>query len=123
MYAIRSYYEARAMALNPKIRDWRDRRVWIVGGSTGIGAATAERLLAAGARVAVSARGAETLEARFARHAECLRLPADVLDTATLESSRAAIVARWGGLRITSYNVCYTKLLRVSRSTAAIDIR
>lgn len=86
------------MPLNPPIRDWRGRRVWVVGGSTGIGAATAERLLAAGARVAVSARSASTLEARFARHAECLRLPADVREPATLEASLAAIVARWGGL-------------------------
>lgn len=86
------------MALNPRIRDWRDRRVWIVGASTGIGAATAERLLAAGARVAVSARGAAKLEARFAQHAECLRLPADVRDANALETGLAAIVARWGGL-------------------------
>jgi len=86
------------MPLNPPIRDWRGRRVWVVGGSTGIGAATAERLLAAGARVAVSARSASTLEARFARHVECLRLPADVREPATLEASLAAIVERWGGL-------------------------
>ena len=86
------------MPLNPPIRDWRGRRVWVVGGSTGIGAATAERLLAAGARVAVSARSADALEARFARHAECLRLPADVLDVATLDRSLATIVAHWGGL-------------------------
>ncbi len=88
------------MPLNPPIREWRGRRVWVVGGSTGIGAATAERLLAAGARVAVSARSADTLEARFARHAEsaCLRLPADVLEPATLDRSLAAIVAHWGGL-------------------------
>jgi len=86
------------MALNPPIRDWRERRVWIVGGSSGIGAATAERLLAAGARVAVSARSADKLEARFARHTACLRLPADVLEVTTLEASLAAIVAQWGGL-------------------------
>jgi NAD(P)-dependent dehydrogenase (short-subunit alcohol dehydrogenase family) len=86
------------MPLNPPIRDWSGRRVWIVGGSTGIGAATVERLLAAGARVAVSARNAHTLEERFARHAQCLRLPADVLDVEALAASRDAIVARWGGL-------------------------
>jgi len=86
------------MPLNPRIREWRGRRVWVVGGSTGIGAATAERLLAAGARVAVSARRSETLEARFGTKENCLRLPADVLDPASLERSRDAIVARWGGV-------------------------
>jgi len=86
------------MPLNPPIRDWRGCRVWIVGGSSGIGAATAERLLAAGARVAVSARSADKLAERFACHAACLRLPADVLEPAALAASRDAIVARWGGL-------------------------
>ena len=32
------------MALNPPIRDWQDRRCWIIGASTGIGAALAARL-------------------------------------------------------------------------------
>jgi len=32
------------MPLNPPIRDWRDRRVWIVGGSSGINVAGAVRV-------------------------------------------------------------------------------
>ena len=46
------------MSLNPKIAAWKDRRVWLVGASTGIGAALAQALLARGAKVAVSARSA-----------------------------------------------------------------
>ncbi len=86
------------MPLNPPIHEWRGRRVWVVGGSTGIGAATAGRLLDLGARVAVSARAAETLEARFGAYEDCLRLPADVLDPAALARSRDTIVAHWGGV-------------------------
>ena len=44
------------MALNQKITDWDGKRVWLVGASTGIGAALAAALFERGARVAVSAR-------------------------------------------------------------------
>ena len=48
--------------LNPAIADWSGRRVWIVGASSGIGAALAEALLEAGAHVAISARRLDALE-------------------------------------------------------------
>ena len=47
--------------LNPPLPAWPDARVWIIGASTGIGAATARALLGAGARVALSARSADKL--------------------------------------------------------------
>mgnify|MGYP003547879638 CR=1 FL=1 len=47
--------------LNPPTPAWKDARVWIVGASTGIGAATAKLLLSRGARVALSARPAGKL--------------------------------------------------------------
>ena len=51
------------MSLNPRIDRWQDQVVWIVGASTGIGRATAERLLDAGAQVVVSARSEAGLQA------------------------------------------------------------
>ena len=47
--------------LNPPLPAWPDARIWVIGASTGIGAATAQALLAAGARVALSARSEDTL--------------------------------------------------------------
>ena len=42
--------------LNAPMQDWRGRRVWLVGASSGIGLACAKALHAAGAHVIVSAR-------------------------------------------------------------------
>lgn len=87
------------MPLNPRIASWQGRRVWIVGASSGIGAATAALLLERGARVAVSARTAQALEERFGGRA--LVLPADVTDVEALRSAAQRIAAEWGGIDLT----------------------
>ena len=87
------------MALNPRIVSWADRRVWIVGASSGIGAATAALLIERGARVAVSARSAGALAARFAGKA--LVVPADVTDAPGLRAAAHHIAADWGGIDLT----------------------
>jgi NAD(P)-dependent dehydrogenase (short-subunit alcohol dehydrogenase family) len=88
------------MALNPPIRDWQDRRCWIIGASTGIGAALAERLAALGARVAVSARRAGPLEELAARMpaGKGLALPLDITDAAALEKAAAKLARQWHGI-------------------------
>lgn len=88
------------MALNPPIRDWKQRRCWIIGASTGIGAALAERLAGEGARVAVSARRAKPLAEMAARFGKtgALALPLDITDAASLEAAAAKIDASWGGV-------------------------
>lgn len=67
---------------NPRITDWRGRAVWIIGASSGIGLALAERLHALGAKVVVSARSADKLTAFTAAHAGSFALPFDVSDAA-----------------------------------------
>ncbi len=52
------------------------RTVWITGASSGIGAAVAEELARRGARVAVTARNAEALEALAAATPGSWRRPA-----------------------------------------------
>ncbi len=92
------------MSLNPPIRDWHGKRVWIVGASTGIGAALATRLGAAGARVALSARSQDKLDALAVRLPGSLVLPLDVRDAPALAEAYAAIVAQWGGADVTLFN-------------------
>ena len=88
------------MALNPPIRDWKDRRCWIIGGSTGIGAALAGRLAGLGARVAVSARRAGALEELVAAMpaGRGLALPLDITDGAALEKAAAKLAKQWHGI-------------------------
>jgi NAD(P)-dependent dehydrogenase (short-subunit alcohol dehydrogenase family) len=80
----------------------RERVVLVTGGSDGLGAALAERLVREGARVAICARGEDRLEATASslREAggEILAQPADVTRAADAERLLAAIDGRWGRL-------------------------
>lgn len=87
--------------MNPRIHEWQGRRVWLVGASTGIGAALATALAQRGARLALSARSADKLQALGLEGA--LLLPCDVLDTASLARARQALLARFGGIDLVVY--------------------
>ena len=87
--------------MNPKIRAWRGRRVWLVGASAGIGAALAHALAQRGARLALSARGIEQLQALQIDGA--LLLPCDSTDAASLAAARQALIEAWGGVDLVVY--------------------
>lgn len=79
------------MSLNPPLRDWQGKTVWLIGASTGIGRATASALHAAGARVIVSARQAALLNEFTALHPGSHALPLDVMDVPALHAAVAQI--------------------------------
>ncbi len=87
------------MSLNTKIDDWSGRRVWIIGASTGIGAALADALHSRKAKVAVSARSADKLAAMVTRlgAARVMALPLDIRDVATIAAAEQDLIAAWGG--------------------------
>lgn len=91
------------MSLNIKIKSWVGKRVWIIGASTGIGAALAEQLHARHAKVALSARRVDKLQAlvdRFAadgRGTGALALPLDITDVQTIQRAETELVTAWGG--------------------------
>jgi short-subunit dehydrogenase len=87
--------------MNPKISDWRGRRVWLVGASSGIGAAMAKVLALRGARLALSSRSAGKLQALGIDGA--LLLPCDATDAANLADARQALQAAWGGVDLVVY--------------------
>lgn len=87
-------------AMNPEIKDWRGRRVWLVGASSGIGEALAKVLAQRGARLALSARSREKLEAMGL---DGLVLPCDITDRTSPAKAWNVIRALWGGVDIVIY--------------------
>lgn len=84
------------MSLNPRLRDWRGRRVWIVGASSGIGQALAQQLLQAGAELAVSARHAGPLQALAATAAARVQvLPLDITDATGWQRAHDELCRHW----------------------------
>ena len=87
--------------MNPRITEWRGLRVWLVGASSGIGAAMARELAARGARLALSARSADKLLALGITDA--LILPCDATDASALAGAHRALVTAWGGVDLVVY--------------------
>ncbi len=108
---------------NPRIRQWTGLRVWVVGGSTGIGRATALALAARGAQVMVSARGASALDALVAEHRQSARQdaaqrpmqawPLDVTDVAAVRATAREILAQ-GPLDLVIYCAGHYRAMRAS---------
>ena len=90
------------MSLNPRIRDWSGRRVWLLGASSGIGLATARLLHGRGARVIVSARQAAALDDFVEAHPGSQALALDITDREAVRAAAARLVAE-GPLDL----VCY----------------
>jgi NAD(P)-dependent dehydrogenase (short-subunit alcohol dehydrogenase family) len=86
------------MPLNPEIKDWRGKTVWVIGASTGIGAETARLLLLKGARVALSARSVEGLNrlAEGVPHEATLIAPMDIARPQEVLEAFRSIESQWG---------------------------
>lgn len=91
------------MPLNPRIDSWSGRTAWLVGASSGIGRATAERLHARGARVVVSARSAPALDEFVAAHAGSDSIALDVTDREAMRDAAARVVSVHGRLDMVVY--------------------
>src|SRR3546814_18124410 len=80
--------------------DWRvqDQVSIVTGASKGVGLATAQALLARGARVAMFARGEAALRDATASvdATRVMPIAVDVSDRAALETAFDAVVAKWG---------------------------
>ena len=102
------------MSLNPRITDSRDRVVWIIGASTGIGRATAERLHDAGARVIASARGEAALTAIARDRPRIEALAFDATDAAAMHGAARQIIESHGRIDLALYCAGHYKAQRAT---------
>lgn len=110
------------MGLNPSITDWRGRRVWLIGASSGIGLALAEALSARGAYVIVSARPSAALDA-FAKSGPMRQAaPLDVTDQLACQQVAAEIGAA-GALDLVCYCAGYYQPMRADAMDLDIMLR
>ena len=84
--------------MNPKIKDWRGQRIWVVGASSGIGAETARLLMERGAKVALSARNRDNLQAIAGGNPDAMVLPLDITQHAQLLTARDQVLGLWHGI-------------------------
>ena len=85
------------MPLNPKIQDWRGKKVWLVGASSGIGAALAANLKQRGCILAVSARRQPPLDKIIDQAAPgSMALPLDVTDAQSVQQAHDTLLEQWG---------------------------
>lgn len=83
------------MSANAPLRDWSGQRVWIVGASSGIGAALAGVLLQRGALVAVSGRRGDVLQQQFGHQPHALILPFDACTDDGWATACAELQKEW----------------------------
>ena len=81
-------------SLNPRMTEWSGKTVWMIGASTGIGRATASALHARGARVVVSARKLQALEAFVAEHPGSVALALDATDGDAIRTAAQSLLAQ-----------------------------
>jgi NAD(P)-dependent dehydrogenase (short-subunit alcohol dehydrogenase family) len=84
--------------MNPRVKDWKGKRVWMIGASSGIGEAAAHLLADRGASVAFSARRLDKLDSTITGVPRALAAPLDVTDHASIVNACATIVDAWGGI-------------------------
>ena len=81
--------------MNRKYANWVGKHVWVIGASSGIGAATATLLLDRGAHVALSARNQGALDALCFGQPRALAQALDITQHASVLQACNAILAAW----------------------------
>ena len=98
--------------------DMQDRRLLVVGASSGVGAATARMAAAQGFRVAIAARRVGVLEKMASGALPMVAVPGDVRDEASARSIVQRASDELGGLDAVVYAVGVSPLVPLARATA-----
>lgn len=115
--------------LNRPIDDWRGRRLWIIGASSGIGASIATQALSAGANVILTARRGDRLHSLAGDSPNALPIAFDVLDEQAWKDAYGEICQRFGGVDLVVFCAAEYRPERVwevtpggSKRTLAINL-
>ena len=111
------------MTLNPRIKDWKGRVVWLIGASTGIGRATAARLHALGALVVLSARTQAALDRFVAEHPGSEAIPLDATDREAMHAAARDIVSRHGRIDLAVYAAGTYSAMRATEFDLDVAVR
>lgn len=101
--------------------DLKERVILITGASSGIGAAAALAMDAAGARVAMAARRKANLEALALRMHDPLIIPVDLCDETSAREMVRSVVARFGRIDVLINNAA-SIIVALSDSVRTADI-
>ena len=103
-------------------KNYNDRVVWITGASSGIGQELAREFARQGARLVVSARRAEKLEAlaQELKANDVLALPLDVTDSAAVVKSVGRVEAKMGRIDVLVNNSGISQ--RAKTADAGLDV-
>ncbi|MFK7998704.1 MAG: SDR family NAD(P)-dependent oxidoreductase [Polyangiales bacterium] len=99
---------------------FENKIVWVTGGGSGIGEAMATEFAKQGAKVVVSGRRKERLDAVVAKLGEerSLALPLDVTDEEAVHAAAQAIKSHFGGLDVTVANAGFGVAGRIEKLSA-----
>jgi len=103
-----------------KKRTWAGRRVWLLGASSGIGAALAGQLSQAGAEVIISARRADALAMVAHGHERMIALPCDITDADACQQVATHIAREYGDLDTVIINAGQCEYMDVAVFDAAV---
>lgn len=106
------------------MKTYQDKVIWITGASSGIGEALAYELAHQGAKLILSARRADALEAvkaRCARPQAHLVLPMDMTQVACFADKTAEVLARFGHIDMLINNAGVSQRSLVKDTALAVD--
>lgn len=105
---------------------WQDTAVWVTGASSGIGEALARELARRGARLALSARRTDRLEALRDELGESDRhlvLPLDLAKSEAIPAAAEAVLAWAGSIDVMVHNAGVSQRSLVPETDLAVDRR
>ena len=100
-------------SFNLPIQNWKNKKIWVIGASSGIGLSLSKALLQQEAKVALTSRNAKSLENIASQHFEnSIGLPANVENLDELSKSFKMIQKSWSDIDLVIYSAALYQPMR-----------